>query len=152
VRRRDREKSAEWALELLKTCEYATVATLNADGSPYCATVSPVLHGGALYFHGAIEGQKLDNIRRDGRVSVSAVGRTRVEPDRFRTDYESAVISGTCSVVDEREEKIAALRALCVKYSPGFAIEADAKIDRQLDVTCVCKITISQITGKESKR
>ncbi|MDF2839216.1 MAG: putative nitroimidazole resistance protein, partial [Evtepia sp.] len=56
MRRKDREKDSQFALEVLKNCEYATLATVNPDGTPYCIPISPAMMDGALYFHCALEG------------------------------------------------------------------------------------------------
>lgn len=148
MRRTDREKDAGFALEVLRGCEYATLATVNTDKTPYCIPISPVLIGNAIYFHCALKGQKLDNIRQNDAVCVSCVRYTKLVPEKFTTEYESAVATGKCGTVSDEAEKIAALRAICEKYAKNNMSGFEAQMAKSLHKTCVCKIHIEQITGK----
>lgn len=151
MRRKDREKDAAFALEVLRDCEYATLATVNADGTPYCIPISPVLVDGIIYFHCALEGNKLDNIGHNNNVCVSGVRHTRLVPEKFTTEFESAVAFGCCTVVKDDGEKIMALRMICEKYAAENISAFDDAIRRSLLRTGVCRIEISSITGKAKK-
>ena len=149
MRRKDREKSAEFALEVLRGCEYAVLATINADKkTPYCIAISPVLVGNAIYFHCANEGQKLDNIKQNNNVCVTCVQNTKLIPEQFATEYESAVAVGKCVIVSDenKTEKIMALRAICEKYAKSNMHNFDGATAGSLP--CICRIDIEQITGK----
>ena len=148
MRRKDREKDASFALEVLRDCEYATVATINADATPYCIPVSPVLIENAIYFHCATEGRKLENINNNNIVCISCVRYTKLIPEKFTTEYESAVAVGKCAIVADEKEKIMALREICIKYAKGSTRSFDLVINKSLHKTCVCRIDIEQITGK----
>jgi len=148
MRRKDRERDAEFALEVIRDCEYATLATINMDGTPYCIPVSPAVIDGAVYFHCATKGQKLDNIARSNSVCISGIRYTNLVPDKFTTEYESAVAEGKCFIVTDDAEKIAALRELSEKYAKSAMEQFDAKIVEYIGRTCVCKIEITKITGK----
>ena len=150
MRRKDRKKDSAFALEILRNCEYATLATVNADGTPYCIAISPALVGDAVYFHCAMEGKKLDNIKRNSAVCISCVGRTKLVPEQFATEYESAVAIGKCEIIsnENEAEKIMALRAICEKYAESNMSEFDSAVANALNHTCICKISIEQITGK----
>ncbi len=148
MRRKEREKDEAFAYDVLRDCEYATLATVNPDGTPYCITLSPVLMDGAIYFHCAPTGHKLDNIAQNPAVCLSAACDTRLLPQEFSTQYRSAVVFGRCDVVTEEAEQIAALRAICEKYAADNLAQVDAVIARSLHRTCVCKITIKYLTGK----
>lgn len=88
MRRKDRKKDADFALEVLRDCEYATLATVNEDGTPYCIPISPVLVDGCIYFHCALEGKKLDNINQNPNVCVSCVRHTKLVPEKFTTELK----------------------------------------------------------------
>ena len=148
MRRKDREKDSAFALEVLKDCEYATIATVNADGTPYCIAVSPVLYNNAVYFHCAKEGQKIDNIKRISSVCISCVRHTNIIPEEFTTEYESAVVTGTCGIVTDEAEIVSALRAICEKYAKSNMEGFDDAVAASLSKTCVCKVHIDKITGK----
>jgi len=151
MRRKDREKDAAFAMEVLQDCEYATLATTNPDGTPYCIPVSPVLVDDSIYFHCATEGQKLTNIELCDSVCISAVRYTKLVPEKFSTEYESAVATGKCCIVSEDKEKIMALRKLCEKYAISNMKNFDKETSDALHRTCVCRIDIIKVTGKANR-
>lgn len=148
MRRKDREQSKEFAINLLDKCEYAILSTSGADGMPYAIPVSPVMCGDFIYIHCAPEGRKLDNIKFNKNVCLVCVGKTKLLPDEYSTEYESAVTFGECEIVQSEDEKIFALRKLCEKYAPNNMDAFDAAITRSLHRTCICKISIREISGK----
>lgn len=148
MRRKDREKDKHFALEVIRSCEYGTLATVNKDNSPYCISVSPVLMDDYIYFHCAKEGKKLDNIAANNAVCFSCATNTKVIPEKYTTLYESAVVFGKCFVVKNKEEKIRMLQVLSQKYTNNSPESLQQELDKYLDHTCVCKITIDEITGK----
>ena len=148
MRRKDRENDAAFALEVLRDCEYATLATVNPDGTPYCIPISVVAKGNAVYFHCAAEGKKLINIAGHDAVCISGVRHTKLVPEKFTTEFESAVAFGHCVMVQEDDEKIMALRLICEKYAAGNLDEFENAIRRSLSKTTVGKIEITSITGK----
>ena len=148
MRRKDREKDAAFALDVLKSSEYATLATTNPDGTPYCIPISFCLADNTIYFHCATEGKKLDNIKQNNAVCLSCVRYTKLLPEQFTTEYESAVVMGKCEIVSNETEKIMALRAICEKYAKNNMSGFDVMIEKSLHRTCVCRISIEMITGK----
>ena len=150
MRRKDREKDASFAFEVLRDSEYVTLATINSDGTPYCIPISAVLVGNALYFHCAAEGQKLTNINKNSAVCLSGVRYAKTVPENFTTEYESAVASGSCKIVQNEEEKIMAMRALCEKYATDNMENFDAAMAKSFHRVTVCRVDIVQITGKSN--
>jgi len=148
MRRTDREKDRFFALEVLRDCPYATLATTNPDGTPYCVPISPVLLGNTVYFHCATEGQKLTNIVQNPSVCVSCVGHTKLRPEKFTTEYESALLTGDCQIVSDETEKAMALRVIAEKYAKSNLEHVETKIAESLHRTCVCKIEVKQVSGK----
>jgi nitroimidazol reductase NimA-like FMN-containing flavoprotein (pyridoxamine 5'-phosphate oxidase superfamily) len=151
MRRKDREKGRDFALAVADKCAYSVMATVNADGSPYCVPLSMAREGEWLYFHSAMEGHKIGNLKRDGRVCISCAGDVNAAPGKFSLDYESAVINGRASEVAGREEKIRALRLICLRYTPDNMAAFDEAVERSLAVTAVWKIRIDEISGKGIK-
>ena len=151
MRRKDREKSRDFALAVVDKCAWSVMATVNPDGSPYCIPLSMAREGEWLYFHSAMEGHKIGNLKRDDRVCISCVGDVNAAPGEFSLDYESAVINGRASEVTGREEKIRALRLICLRHTPGNMAAFDETIERSLAVTAVWKISVDEISGKGIK-
>ena len=147
MRRKDKALTNEAVVRLLEECEYGTLSTVDDQGQPYGVPLNYVFQDACLYFHCALEGHKLDNLLSDGRVSFCVVGRTRVLPAKFSTEYESVIVTGEASVVqgDERNE---ALVGLVDKYSPEFAEEGRKYIEKLDRKTTVVKIEVITMTGK----
>jgi len=150
MRRQDRGISEAEAVTLLASAEYGFLATVDEDGAPYLLPLNFVYDNGSVFFHCAYEGQKMDNLRRDGRVCFTVVGKTRVISEQFTTMYESALLRGTAKTIENEPKKQALIR-LCQKYCPENLDEAGVYIEKSFHRTCVVQITIDSITGK-SKR
>ncbi|WP_195283399.1 pyridoxamine 5'-phosphate oxidase family protein [Harryflintia acetispora] len=151
MRRRDRALPEDEAQKILRECEYASFCTVGADGAPYSVPVSPVLLQGAVYFHCAKQGQKLDNIARDPRVSLCCVGKTRLLPEEFSTLFESAVVTGRASMVEDEAQKVEVLRAICQKYAASNMHNFEREVALSLHRTGICKIEIESVTGKAKR-
>ncbi len=147
VRRKDRESSPEMATQLLAQGEYGFLATAGLDGQAYGVPMNYVFKNNSLYFHCAPEGHKLDNIRANNKVSFCVVGKAKVLPDKFSTEYESVIAFGTAVEV-QGEEKAQALLNLLEKYSPDYLEEGKAVMTKYLDKTSVIKMDLQHITGK----
>jgi nitroimidazol reductase NimA-like FMN-containing flavoprotein (pyridoxamine 5'-phosphate oxidase superfamily) len=148
MRRKDREMPREFAETVIDKSGFAAMATVNPGGTPYCTVLSMVRDGEWLYFHCALEGRKIDNLRRGNQVCVSFVGDAKAPPDNFTMEYESAVVFGTALEVTDRDEKIRALRLICERYTPSNMAAFEGAIEKSLDITGVWKIHIDDISGK----
>lgn len=150
MRKSSREIFDEDIIEILNKGEYGVLATVGENGYAYATPLSYVFYNDAVYFHCAVEGNKLDNIKYNAKVSFCVVGKTKVLPAEFSTAYESVIVFGIASQIDG-EEKREALMAIADKYSPEFKKEGLAYIDRAESRTCVVKIEIDRMTGKARK-
>lgn len=151
MRRKDRQMPKEWAMEIIDKCEWATLATIDTVGMPYCIPLSIARIDNAIYFHCAKEGKKIDCFKRSADVCLSCVGDTQKLDDQFTTKYESAMVFGKISQVLDDKEKIEALRAICQRHTPLNMPNFDAAIAKSLAITDIWKITIKDIDGKRRK-
>jgi nitroimidazol reductase NimA-like FMN-containing flavoprotein (pyridoxamine 5'-phosphate oxidase superfamily) len=147
LRRKDREMTEPEARGLLERGEYGVLSTRCPDGAPYGIPLNYCVIDGAIYFHCAVAGRKLENLAADGRVSFCVVGNTEVLPDRFATRYESAILSGTAiEVFDENKQR--ALEGLLAKYSGAYRLEGLNYIRAKGERSRVFRIDIDSIRGK----
>lgn len=151
MRRKDREMDKDFALSISDKCEYATLALCGDRDMPYCIPISIARKGNLIYFHSAMEGRKIEILRKNPCVCLSCVGDTNRMKDKFTTEFESAVIFGSASEVTDTSEKTEALRMICLRHTPENMDEFDEAITKSLFRTAVWRITISQITGKRKK-
>ena len=148
---------ATFALEVLDKAPYVTVSFSRPDGSPYGVPLSLArTDDKTFYFHCALEGDKLDCIAVNPIVALSAV--TKCAPTvgpkdgSFTLQYKSAMAVGKAEVVSDRDEKIEALRAICLRFLPHHMTAFDNAIARSLERTAVVKITLTAPpTGKRKQ-
>ncbi len=150
IRRKDRLISDAEAFLILENGEYGILSTVSADHEPYGVPVNYCLQDGWIYFHCALEGRKIDNILNHPKVSFCVVGRTRVIPDQFGTNYESCIVEGIASEAFG-DEKQRALEGLVHKYSPDFVSEGLDYIEKLKNSARVFKISIESISGKAKR-
>ena len=151
MRRKDRQMSDEAAVELLQHGEYGVLSTVDEEGQPYGVPVNYVYDGkNSIYFHGAKEGHKLDNLRIHPEVCFTVVGNHQVMDWKFSTAYESVIVFGVAEEVTE-DEKYQALKMLAMKYSPNYMDKFEKDIDTSIIPTQVMKINVQHLTGKELK-
>lgn len=152
MRRNDRAQDRDFSLALIDRCTHGVMAISTGESLPYCLPLSFVRLGEDLYFHCAREGRKVDLLRRFPQVCVTFVGEDRpafVSPAMYTTYFQSAIVTGTASQVDDPREKAEALRALCQKLTPDHMEGFEAAIQRSLSVTSVWKIHMEDISGKK---
>jgi len=147
MRRKDKAMQDGAIIGLLQNAEYGVLSTVDGNEQPYGVPLNYVLINNCIYFHCALEGHKLDNLAANRKVSFCVVGRTKVLPAEFSTEFESVVVFGRASVI-EGEERYQALNALIEKYSPEFVSEGSAYIEKFDSQTKLVRIEIQQMTGK----
>lgn len=153
VRRLDRQLDETEAWEVLQKGMYGVLSTADADGMPYGVPLSYVLVDHTLYFHGAKQGHKVENILCQPRVTFCVVGETQpVYDGGFSTYYESTIVQGRASIVEDLQQKEKVLTLLCEKYLPDHVAHAPSDISKAMRATLVVAIEVSCITGKAKRR
>ncbi|MCA1906667.1 MAG: pyridoxamine 5'-phosphate oxidase family protein [Desulfarculus sp.] len=147
MRRKDRAIGPDEALRILREGVFGVLSTVSAQGQPYGAPLHYCLLDGAIYFHCAPEGRKLDNLAHDPRVSFCVVGSHQVLPEQFSTRYESVVVQGRASEAIG-VEKHRALEGLIDKYSAQFRTQGLDYIAKLGHKTRVFKISLDAVSGK----
>ncbi|WP_250229522.1 pyridoxamine 5'-phosphate oxidase family protein [Anaeropeptidivorans aminofermentans] len=153
MRRSDRQISKEETMEILLNGEYGFLATVDKDNQPYVVPLSYVVIENEIFFHCALSGQKLDNIKHEEKVCFSVVGKTQpVYDNNFTTYFESVVVFGKARIIDDMDKKTEVLLKLAEKYLPEYMDMADKAIEGSMQRTAICAITIDHITGKAKKK
>lgn len=147
MRRRDRAITEEEAKALLRKAEYGVLSTVSADGQPYGVPLNFCVIDDCIFFHCAVEGQKINNTERNRSVSFCVVGKTQILPDKFSTAYESVIAAGEVEEVFDASKQIA-LEGLLRKYSPEYMDRGREYIESLGEKTRVFKLTISRLSGK----
>lgn len=147
MRRKKQQLSPEETEAVFCRGSHGVLALLGNEGWPYALPISYAYQGGKFYFHCAAEGHKLEAIAREQRASFCVVDADEIIPEGFTTAYRSAIAFGRIRVLEDREEKTAALKALCEKYSPGIAPEKE--IEKYFESVTVLEMRTEHSSGKE---
>ena len=135
MRRKDREMSEEFALEIIDKSRYGILSMIDGE-APYGIPLSMVRDGKAIYFHSAMDGRKVQALNHNQRVSATFVGEVHV-PDNY---------------TKEQLDEIAADESRVVTFiSNVFTTEFEADIKAGQGRANVYKKTINEITGKRKK-
>lgn len=151
MRRKDREKSSEFAYGVFDEAPFATLSMI-AEGKPYGIPISPARREDVFYFHCAKEGRKVDAFCENNEISLSAVSRWEPVPLDFSLEYASAVATGKVLLVEDEREKREALRLITERYSPEDLKLFEDYVKTAMDVTAVYKFSVQDITGKARER
>jgi hypothetical protein len=155
VRRTDRQMDEARTLETLERGFSGRLATIGADGFPYCLPLLYLLMDGKLYVHGtSAEGHLRANVEHDARVcfemdepgEIFAYGRFECDST---VAYRSVILFGRIRVAAERDTKHRFCEALLAKYGDE-AWDRPKGFFPRLDLITVYEIAIERITGKEN--
>ncbi len=149
--RKDKETTKEMAIKIFEEGSHGILAVLGDDNYPYTVPLSYVYLDEKIFFHCAKQGHKLDAISNNDKVSFCVVGKDHVIPERFSTDYKSAVAFGKARIVEEKEEVESIMMKIGEKYSPGYEEGAKKYIKGTFEKFSLVEIKIDHITGKGGK-
>lgn len=149
MRKGSREMGREQTFEVFDKAPYVTISMVREDGIPYGLPLSIVRKDeNIFYFHCAKEGEKIDCLRKNPIVSLSAVSKCmpkfEIEKGNYTEHYNSAIALGRVEEVIGKEEKVEALRLLCERFLPKFMDYFEEAIERSLDITAVYRITLTE--------
>jgi uncharacterized protein len=149
MRRREKQitdtKQMEQILAQAQVCRLAMVD----KGHPYVVPLNFGYRDGALYFHSALEGRKMDVLRADSRVCFEVDEMVKMnkaaEACDWGVSFKSVIGTGTAHLLTSLEEKKESLDIIMAHYS-------DRSFDYPLEMlekTAVIKLTIDEMTGKQ---
>lgn len=150
MRRKDRAIDRAAIDKILAEGIFGVLSINGGDGYPYGVPMNYVYTGDSILLHSAMEGEKLDRIRKDNRVSFCVVGKAVPLPDKFSTDYASAIVFGRANII-EGDEKLDILLTLVDKYSSAYKREGKERALEVLAKFLCIRIDIENVTGKARK-
>jgi len=154
LRRQDRESADPTRLEqIIREQRYAVIA-LCRDNEPYVVTLDYGYdaENGALYFHCAKEGKKIDFIKANPAACATIIA----EDDAGRAvcdhSYRSVAINGILELVDSREEIDRAIHLMIEQLETAEPVKERAKLNEKNPFYVnlqILKLRIGTITGKK---
>ena len=150
MRRNRQQLSSEECERILGQCTSGVLALTGDGGYPYAVPLSYVYADGAIIFHSAVEGHKVDAIRRDNRCSFCVIEQDDIKPAEFTTHFRSVIAFGRIHILEDTDEKVQALRRLGRRYSPNDEPGLQHEIDKSLDHVLLLRLDIEHLSGKQA--
>ena len=151
MRRKDKEiKDQEIIENVIKNSEVCRLG-MSWDNEPYVIPISFGYDGGAIYFHTAVKGKKIDFFEANNRICFEFEHGVKLLPDddtpcNWTFSFQSVIGFGRISEMLTDEEKISGLNHIIQQYSERPWDFSDARLDNLR----VWKIEIDEISGKQS--
>ena len=152
-------KDAKMIEEFLSEQEYGVLA-LSMNNRPYSVPLNFVKVGDALYFHGAKKGKKVTMMQNNSYASFSVVKSHSMIQSYFSSKdalacpatqfFQSVIIDGKITFVEEYEEKVMAMSALMQKLQPEGKYKplSEDIYKKALNATLVYKLNIEECRAK----
>lgn len=122
------------------------------DGQPFVIPTSYGRKDGTLYIHGSAASRMLRQMKEGVRVCVTVTLLDGLVLARsvfnHSMNYRSVVILGQAELVEDPEEKLAALRVLSEHIVPGRWDDARRPNERELKQTSVLRLAIEEFSAK----
>jgi len=150
MRRKEKEITDKAEIEAIIKQSLVCRLALSDEGAPYMIPLCFGYEQGVLYFHSAKAGKKLDILKRNNRVCFEFDISTEVTTGKTACDwgikYRSVIGFGRACFVEDVEQKRRALEIITAQY----ADKAYKLTDGAVKETCVLKVDIESMTGKQS--
>ena len=153
MRRKDKEITEKGVIEeVLKENDVGRLAT-SVGNEPYVVPINYVYYDGKVYFHSHRDGTKMGNIAKNPRVCFEVDSGEIVKGEKpcdFTWKYMSVIVKGKASVVTDPAKRLAILKRLSDKYSPGkgkLLTQEDMDKNPQL---AIVEIVVDEMKGKKS--
>jgi len=126
-----------------------------ADGHPFVIPTGYGRSGDNLYIHGSAASRMLRRLDEGVQVCVTVTLLDGLVLARsifnHSMNYRSVVVLGTAHAVEDRTEKLEALRLLSEHIIPGRWVESRPPNEKELKATLVMKLPIEEFSAKVRK-
>lgn len=151
--RRDKQLlSQEQTVAILEQGTAGVLALSGDGGYPYAVPISYVYSDNKIFFHSAVDGHKIDAVKRSDKASFCVVDQDCVVPEEYTTYYKSVIAFGRIRILTEDSEKNAAIELLAKKYHPADTPQGrGAAIAQAWSRMNLLELHIEHITGKAAR-
>lgn len=150
MRRKRQQLTQEESIAILQNATAGTLALLGDDDYPYAVPISYVYNEGKLYFHSALNGHKVDAIRKYDKASFCVIEQDDVQPEKYTTFFRSVIAFGRIHIVEDEKEKLEIVRMLGNRYNPNQDDTLQKEIESGLSRLLAIRFDIEHLTGKEA--
>ncbi|MFA5233329.1 MAG: pyridoxamine 5'-phosphate oxidase family protein [Sulfurimonas sp.] len=142
----------EQILELLHRAQVGRLGTISKDGYPYIVPMHFVHFDNKIYLHGLPMGKKIDNIKYNPNACfeidemLSLLYKGVENPCDVNSEFNSIIIQGHASIVEDFDEKHEALFKIIEKFTPHLA---DKEMpSKMIHGTAVIRIDVVECVGR----
>ena len=150
MRRKRQQLSEEESVAILKKATAGTLALLGDNDYPYAVPLSYVYQEGRIYFHSALDGHKVDAIRKCDKASFCVIEQDDVQPEKYTTFFRSVIAFGRIRIIEDEHEKLETARMLGNRYNPNHDEALQKEIEGGLSRMLMIRFDIEHLTGKEA--
>ncbi len=149
----DKFKNSREEIEKILRKETLGFLGMCKDEVPYVIPLTYVYTNGKILFHCALRGKKLDYIRSNPHVCLSAgrqSGKTMRHPQGggCKADNDSAVCYGKARIIDDINERCRILNTFNQLLRPG----ARKVLLKEVERCHAVEITINEMTGRRQRK
>ena len=123
-----------------------------SDGQPYVIPTGYARVGDELYIHGSAASRMLRNLEKGIEMCVTVTLLDGLVMARaafsHSMNYRSVLVLGKASLVEDAEEKMAALQAITEHIVPGRWAETRWPTPQELKATSVLKLPLAEASAK----
>ena len=149
IRRKDKEITESREIEaVIRKATVCRLGLVDRDES-YIVPVNFGYERNTIYFHSALEGRKVELIKRNNKVCFEIdtdVAIEKTDKSNCSVKYRSVIGRGKACILESNEEKLRGLKAIMRQCTGGEYSFSEERLDSVL----VVEIKIENVTGKQS--
>ena len=147
MRRIKQQLPAEACVSILENAKRGILSLIGDEGYPYGLPMDFVYEDGVIYFHSAIEGHKIDAVKACDKASFCVLDEGRREEGSWWYHFESVIVFGRITLVEDAALKDHALRLIGGKYFPEASM-TEEDIAKNGARAAVLALKAEHISGK----
>lgn len=150
MRRKEKEITDKSLIhEILSTALICRIG-FSGEEYPYVVPMNYGYKDNALYFHCALEGNKIDLIKHNNKVCFEIEKSHEIISDdvscKWSTKYQSLIGFGKIEILRDNKEKIKGLDIIMTQHGKS----ENSYNTKALEQVLVLKLSIKNLTGKQS--
>ncbi|RAP51519.1 MAG: hypothetical protein BZ133_02890 [Methanosphaera sp. SHI613] len=147
MRRNNQKLKSNECMDIIEKSPRGVLAVLGDEEYPYTIPLDYVYDNGNIYFHGALEGHKVDSVTRHDKVSFCIVDEGIRLENQWWLTFKSVICFGKISKVVDKKEIGRILELFGDKYFPD-SVSTQDELDKYIDDTLILKLNIEHVSGK----
>ena len=140
----------EECIRILKEQKRGVLSVFGDDGYPYGVPLNHWYNeeDGCLYFHGGMQGHKIDALKRCDKVSFCVLDDGYRKEGDWALTFKSVIVFGKVRFVEDHAEALDICRKLSLKFLQD-TVEIEAMIQRSGSRVLCFALVPEHMTGKQ---